>query len=310
MKYKNEFKVGVSVFLAALVFIFGVRYFQDIPIFRGSYELVTSFEEVNGLIAGNAVEINGVNVGDVSKITLDQAEQKVRVRLRLSNDVTVPEGSVVKLVGLSQFGGVHLSIQPGPTSNPMLDPGDYIPSQQSQGMLGSLTEQAAPLLSRTDSLIRKINLTASEVQEQLAQPNSDLRSTLANLQATTNQLNMLLENERPEIKEIISNTQAITGEMREFTDESADTLSVTVQKLNRSATHLESTLTQVDQVAASLNEVTTRINQGEGTLGRLATDPSLYHRVDSLTTNLNNLVNDFQENPRRYLRHIPVVELF
>jgi phospholipid/cholesterol/gamma-HCH transport system substrate-binding protein len=44
------------------------------------------------------------------------------------------------------------------------------------------------------------------------------------------------------------------------------------------------------------------MNKGEGTLGKLANDQSLYNNLDSLAVNMSNLLKNMQEEPRRYTR--------
>ncbi len=310
MKYANELKVGIALVAAVLVFFFGVRYFQDIPLFRGSYELETNFRQVGGLVSGNPIQIHGVTVGDVTSVQLDQADQQVDVRLRISSDVTVPEGSVVQLTGWSQFGGTRLVIDPGPASNPPLENGDFIPSSQEENILGTLSDQAAPLLTRADTLLGTMNRTVGEVNQQLAQPNSDLRGTLGHLRSLTRQLDELLRTEHQHVRGILENTEQVSENVRTFSEENEDSLRMVIDRLNRSLRKTESTLATIDRVGTSLDTLTTNINRGEGTLGRLARDPSLYHRLDSAATGVNRLVRDFEENPERYLQHLKILELF
>ena len=71
MKYSNELKVGMAIVAAVVVFVLGVRYFQDVPLFRGTYDLNSSFESAGGLIAGNPVRVSGVGVGKVREVKLN-----------------------------------------------------------------------------------------------------------------------------------------------------------------------------------------------------------------------------------------------
>lgn len=310
MKYADELKVGAAIAAAIFVFFFGVRYFQDIPLFRGSYNLHTHFREVGGLVTGNPIQIHGVTVGDVTSVRLDQENQRVRVQLRISNDVQIPEGSIVQLSGWSQFGGTRLVIQPGPTGNPPLENGAFIPSSQQENILGTLSDQAAPLLGRADTLLGTANRTFREVNDQLGQPSSDLRTTLGNLRSVTDQLDQLLREERTRLRSILENTEGLTQNLEEFSSENRDSIARTVEHLNAALRRTESTLGTVDRASASLDSLARGIQRGEGTLGLLARDSTLYHRLDSTAAGLNDLVRDFRENPRRYLQHLKMFQLF
>lgn len=310
MKYANELKVGAALAVAVFVFFFGVRYFQDIPLFRGSYDLQTNFREAAGLVTGNPIQMYGVTVGDVTSVRLDQENQQVQVGMRISNDVRVPEGSVVQLTGWSQFGGTRLVIRPGPASNPPLENGDFIPSSQQENILGTLSDQAAPLLGRADTLLGNVNRTVREVNDQLAQPDSDLRSSLSRLRSATTQLDRLLREERAHISAILENTEGVSRNLETFTDENTDSLARTIERLDRTIRRADSAIATVGRAGASIDSVAAGINRGEGTLGRLAQDPTLYHRLDSAAAGVNRLVREFQNDPRRYLQHLKVLDLF
>ena len=45
-----------------------------------------------------------------------------------------------------------------------------------------------------------------------------------------------------------------------------------------------------------------RLEAGDGTLGRLFSDSSLAFRAESALLELNALLQDFRENPKRYVR--------
>ena len=81
--------------------------------------------------------------------------------------------------------------------------------------------------------------------------------------------------------------------------------------------NLRSASEQIDTLVAGLNatnrdlgEILAKINEGQGSLGLLVNDPSLYRNLDSLTYNLNQTVKKLNENPRHYLRHLKLVRLF
>jgi hypothetical protein len=82
---------------------------------------------------------------------------------------------------------------------------------------------------------------------------------------------------------------------RDNIDASMGSLRVTSSNLSRVSAKLETT-------ADLLNAALSKMQRGEGTLGRLAHDEKLYDDLDSLAVNLNALVIDIRENPRRYVK--------
>ena len=51
-----------------------------------------------------------------------------------------------------------------------------------------------------------------------------------------------------------------------------------------------------------LDTLLDKINSGQGTLGQLLVNPSLYQNLDSTTREVNGLMKDFRTNPKKFLR--------
>lgn len=302
MRYSNEIKVGVAIVVAAVIFFAGIRYFQDIPIFRGSYELYTHFENANGLTAGNAVRINGVNVGSVEDVRLDLAQNRVRVRFRIDRDVTIPQGSYASVSGLSMLGSVSIRIHLGPLDNPAVEPGSALPGQQ-QDALANLSDRAPELINRLDSTLASVETAFDQAGRQLGQPSSTLQETLVAIQQSASTLDRFLRTEQQHLSAVLDSVAHLTGTLNALADSTGDSLHVTVRSLN-------DVLARLDRTTSNLNDVVAKVNHGDGTLGLLVNDGTLYHRLDSTATNLNGILVDFKRNPGRYLRRMSLIELF
>lgn len=310
MKYSNEVKVGLSLVVAALVFYFGMRYMQDIPLFQGSYVLETSFADASGLTPGNPVRVNGVNVGSVESVTLDPQARRARVRFRMDNSVDIPEGSTASISGVSALGGVRLSISLGAPDNERIPPGGFVPSPPEEDILAQLSDQAPVLAARTDSLLRSANQTLEEAQTLFASPNSSVQATLTSVRSSADALTQLLRGEREQLGEVIANTEALTNELNTLVRENSDSLGATVQSMNRVLAQTERNLVVLERTSTNLDMLIRKINQGQGTLGRLINDPSLYVRLDSAATRFNDILDDFQQSPGRYLKDMTLVRVF
>jgi len=84
VRYANELKVGIAIVLSIVVMIVGIRFFENLPIFSGAYELYAVFDEVSGLAEGNAVRMKGLQIGTVGPISLDLKRQKVEVLMHIN----------------------------------------------------------------------------------------------------------------------------------------------------------------------------------------------------------------------------------
>jgi phospholipid/cholesterol/gamma-HCH transport system substrate-binding protein len=50
-----------------------------------------------------------------------------------------------------------------------------------------------------------------------------------------------------------------------------------------------------------LNIIATRIEQGQGTLGKLSTDPSLFNNLNESSQALKEFLTEFRKDPKKYL---------
>lgn len=348
MRYGNELKVGIALILAAIIFILGVRYFEDIPLFGGTYELYTELTDAGGLIQGSVVEINGVAVGGVDRVDLSDDANSVIVKFHVNNDVELPTGSYTELSGFSALGDVRLEVVPGPPQNPPIEEGSFLPSRKSD-MFGQFAERAPEFLARADTLLLNLNRslnevepainqvqsafaeaessfegigqvaddlggqanqTLSEVNRLLTDPNSDVRSAFTSLRGVTEEISNLLSTEQERVRGIVTELETFSTSLNRITAENEDSLAQTVNNLNITLRRLNNNLAALESTQGSLDRIILKIDQGEGTLGMLINDPALYEEMVGLTQNMNQLVQDVQRNPGRYLRELELVDIF
>ena len=310
MKYTKEIAVGLSLVIAAVIFILGVRYFEDLPLFHGTYELNTTFDDAGGLADGSAVLVNGVRVGAIDDVRLDAETNKVLVRFHVEETVAVPEGSYSNLGGIAALGTVHMNVNLGEPGNPRVREGGFIPSRANTGLLESMTARAPQLADDLQSFLVNANQTFEEAEVLFRQTNPNLQRTLSAYRESGQALAEMIRSERQNISELISSLREFSGDMNRFSSESSDTLSAAVQKFNQSMTRLETTLDKLDTSTDELNSILTKIDEGDGTLAHLINDPSAYHKLDSTVTILNSLLEEFKSDPKKYLRHMSLVRIF
>ncbi len=316
MKYSKEIKVGVSIVIAVAVFFAGLRFFQNIPIFKNSYRLNAEFEEAGGLVAGNPVLMKGVNIGTVETVRLDLQDQVVRVAFRVEEDVQIPQGSHAEASGFSALSGVKLAITPGPSTNPPVEPGTTLPGPPEGDILGQLQDAGPRLVSRADSTLTDASIAMRALSQKVSNPTSNLNQLISALEQTSRNLEQATGDEA--LRQTMQNLEAITADLRRFTGESGaseDTLAQndlgqTMARLNRSLDKLDRNLANLERSTTALGAITEKMNNGEGTAGRLINDPGLYMKLDSAAAEANALLRDLRENPNKYLEDMTLVKVF
>lgn len=308
MTFSNELKVGVAFVVATIIFIIGVRYFEDIPIFSGTDQYYSVFNNANGLIAGNPVRVNGVKIGSVEEVALDREHSGVRVVFKIDEGVRMPEGTTAQVSGISALGSVFLSIALG-NGDTLIEPGERVPAASSMG-LGDLMDRAPALVNNVDTLLVNANATLEEAQTLLESPQSDVRRALTSIQGAANSLDRLLRAERANLSSALRGVQEATTSISTFTETNQDSLAAAIQNINQALVRLDRNLASLETTTATLNGIMLKVDRGEGTLGMLVNDPSLYQHMDSTMLTLNGLLLDVKRNPKRYLKDLRLVDVF
>jgi phospholipid/cholesterol/gamma-HCH transport system substrate-binding protein len=68
------------------------------------------------------------------------------------------------------------------------------------------------------------------------------------------------------------------------------------------ASETEAVTTSLGRVSASLEVTLARLERGEGTLGRLSVDETLYENISDAAASLDSLLTDVRTRPERYFR--------
>ena len=101
------------------------------------------------------------------------------------------------------------------------------------------------------------------------------------------------------LKEIFLNRESISANLKAnnenitkiITNFSAISDTIAQSKLSETLAHTQKTLEQT----AGIME---KVNRGDGTLGQLANNDSLYHNLNSTARDLDSFLSDFKQNPR------------
>jgi phospholipid/cholesterol/gamma-HCH transport system substrate-binding protein len=286
----KEAKVGFFVLLGLVSFIVVLFWMTDPATLRGRYIIVTMVENAGGVRSGDPVQMQGVNIGRVHDFEM-LGPGRVVIELEIEGAWGIPEGSRVTMGESGLFGGRTIVIEQG-MGDRMISAGDTIPGQgvAGGGLLGSvdqLSVQAGGVLTAIDSLLNP--------------------STIGNVQGSARELEHLLTELSGMVREqrttLAELTRSLTVAAQGFETAAAtgpDVASAAARADSAMAV-LTATTENLDAATASLRTVLGRMEAGEGTLGRLSTDDSLYANLNAAAQSLNELLADVRANPNRYI---------
>ncbi len=308
MKYKSEARIGIIVIVTIALVIWGINYLKGKNILQSSEVFYTVFPDVTGLEKTAAIYINGYKIGLINDIHFEKGDLKeIIVSFAVRNDFDIPKGSVAELYSSSIVGSKAIRIIPS-SSDTYYHYGDTLPSSIEPDMIGDLQNKIEPLTKKANSVIATADSLLSSLNDILdSQRKHDLQSSLDNLNSVSSSLKKQLGPD--------GDLSQTLGELKKFSTMLADNrgkldsvftnLAAISDSLGKA--NVKQTLSNIDKTFAQSSLLLSRMNNGEGTLGMLATNDSLYNSLKSSTESLDLLLNDLREHPKRYV-HFSVFE--
>ncbi len=305
MKVPNELKIGLAVVLAGVVFYLGTRFLRDLPIFGQDTLYHTELTNSNGLARGNIVAVNGVAVGSVTEVQLVSAG--VRIHFSVSDDVPLTEGTTASSGGFGFVSSIQLNLSLGPSDAPVYPPGSLIPASEQSDILGDIVDRAPEMISRLDTLLAGSSTAVGAATELLTNPSGQMKQTLTSIQDLSDAFQSVLLSEQGSLQSVLEDIENLSNAVETFTE---DSLGNVAHDIRGVVDQLSVNLDILESTTGELNTLIASINDGQGTLGKLATEDSLYIEMRGAANAIKDLAEDFEENPRKYLESLKLIDIF
>lgn len=125
-KYSLETTVGIFVVIGLLCIGYMTIKLGKIRMFGGDYyTLYARFSSVSGIRVDSPVEINGIEVGRVEQLNIDQDKQIAMVKLRIGKGIKIYEDAIASIKTSGLIGDKLIKIDPGGGGD-ILKPGGTI----------------------------------------------------------------------------------------------------------------------------------------------------------------------------------------
>jgi len=331
VKQRNAFVVGGTVLIALLVVVAGALWLGHVQLGSRPEKVTARFRTVEGLNVGAPVTLRGVKIGQVFRVELADNNWVVAT-LKLEARSEIPANPAVIASTASLFGeweakiislddpledpAVRAEFAAAHAAGPDDWPGATLPD------IGQLTAQAGRIASDIALLTDRVgavfdSTTAAKVRNSLddfltmvnrltaftegqtqkvdsistsalagtrnfASAGRDLSAALARIDSATSE---------GQIQSIVNSTQGSATDLRAAT---AD-----LRSLLGAAREHEVSLVRILVAADS---IMARLQEGQGTLGMLTRDSTLYMETTATMVELRKLIADIQVNPRKYFK--------
>lgn len=292
-----ELRVGFTVFIALLVFAVGLMWLEDFKLRGERYEIHAVFPMVGGIDAGDAVNVNGVERGEVSRVAL--RDRDVIVTMNINAGTKIPEDSKVVLQTLGIMGERIVTIIVG-NSDVILGPGAVINGVYDPGISEALASMGK-VMEDLRGLMKDIQAIANALGE-----GDELRRTIGNLAEASEELRTLLEETSPGMREGARAFSASTQRFDSLIARNESNVDTLLAGLRATGERLPALVESVEEVTDALARISARLEADDNTMGGLLSDRELLDRLESAITNLDGLVTDIKANPKKYLK----VEIF
>ena len=285
---------GLIVFLAAIVFLFGILWLSGNQIFfSNEYKLDILFDDVVGLQDQSPVFLRGYRIGSTKEVEFE--EEKIRVTISVDKRFRIPADSKVEINMLNFLGEKGIMVLPG-YAKEYLKPNSVITGENKDLM----------------SLAKNILFTTKEKVEE-----GDLNRVIANISESAESLSKLLGKVNTKVDNLdiaLYNTQIMElgqagkglkefldvaqGETQNFSAESR----MSLDKFNLTLDQVNDTLEQLAALSSELSEIARDINTGRGTAGELLQNKAYIESLNDTIIQLTAFLEDIRENPKKYVK--------
>ena len=314
MKLSKEVKVGIVTVSAIALFIYGFNFLKGINLFSTKHKFYAVYHDIDGLVEANPVLIKGFKIGMVGDIVLTHdTTSLVLITMLIDDKVLVPKNSIAKVISSDILGSKAILLILGTGTNYAKD-GDTLQSAQEDNLKQSVNKAIAPLQKKAEGLISSIDSVMVVVQEVLnknAQQNlsksfESIKRAISSLETTAYRLDTLINSEKQKISSILSKVNILSTTLANNSDRLTNIIknfSSISDSLAKSK--LTSAINNANVALTQFSGIMNKINKGEGTMGLLVNNDSLYHKLDNSANDLDKLITDLKMNPERYV-HISV----
>ncbi len=331
-----QFRVGVVVLATAIIAGILIVLFGDLPsLVQATYPLRMSFTDARGVGGGTPVRKNGILVGRVSSVTLDE-RGGVNVVADIDAYVPVYKDETPRITA-TLLGDAEIQLVPGTIRPPRqrVTEGEVLVGAVSRDpfevfatlepklgtALESLTEASSAVTKLSDNLdgmlvgndsFGKLMQKTERALDEFSVAMNNINDVMGDPQARANMKQVLAG--LPEVLTDLRTTVKGMGQTLDSADRNLQNLEGLTRPLGERGAgmvaQIDVTIGRLDEVLQQAASFTRALNESDGTLGRLVRDPRVYEDLAAAAANVKNLsqelrpiVNDVRVFSDKIARH-------
>ena len=296
MRLSKEIKAAFFVLSTILLFIFGFNYLKGSSILDKQKTIYAVYDEVDGLLVGANVMINGLSIGNVTELDFLPNSTKIIVTLKVKDKLNFSSKSTASIYDTGVLGGLAISIEPLFERESIVKTGDTLMSSVRPGLTELINRQIEPLSRQLQSTITSVdsiftgasNVLNRQTQEEIKESISVLTSAINAIKNSSVIIEETLTSKNTQINNTIDNFEKISSNLSNVSDD-----------LNSFG--LSSLLSNLEVSVDGISSIVDKLDSDNSTLGKLINEDEVYKNLNSSIESLNILINDIKANPKKYV---------
>lgn len=279
---KTEIRVGLTVLVGILVFIWILGWAKNFSIKSNEHVVKVRFTNVSGLEIGDQVTVNGLRKGYVKEMIVEP--NNVLVELAIENDVQLKDDASFAISMLDLMGGKKVEVFPGssPTAydKSKISEGKFyadVPSVMS--LFGSVQDDLVTVLKDVKVSLRSLNKYLTD--DKLS---TDVKTSMTNLSLLTEKLNVMLSENRNDLRSLTQNAV-------ELTETSNKLLSSNKENIDQLFVDLKNVVQKSDTLLSDLNNLTKETMNQQNNVGKLLYDENVINDLKQTLKQVNELTS-------------------
>lgn len=296
MNFSKEIKTALLILSGIVIFIFGFNYLKGSSLLDNEINVHTLYADVEGLVVGANVTINGLNVGKVKKIDFDENFEKIKVSFSLRSDLTFSNQSIAQLYEAGLIGGKAIAILPDYSAARPVQDDDVLPSTIKPGLTELVNQQIAPLQNKLEGLLTSADSLFAGVSNVLNyNTQNNLKLALEGVTQSIDNVNKLSNS----LSRVVNSNEKVFNSTLSHLEHTTNNLAILSDSLKQIP--LASTVQHLEKTTAQIQQLVEKMEKGEGSLGKLLNEETLYNKLLYSAEALEALLVDLKSHPKRYV---------
>ena len=296
MRLSKEIKAAFFVLTTILLFIFGFNFLKGSSLLDRQKTIYAVYDEVDGLLVGANVMINGLSIGNVTELDFLPNSTKILVTLKVKDKLNFSSKSTASIYETGVLGGLAISIEPVFERESIVKTGDTLNSSVRPGLTELINRQIEPLSRQLQSTITSVdsiftgasNVLNRQTQEEIKESINVLTSAIKSINNSSIIIEETLTSKSSQINNTIDNFEKVSSNLSEVSNE-----------LNSFG--LSNLLSNLEVSVDGISSIVDKLDSDKSTIGKLINEDEVYNNLNSSIESLNSLISDIKANPKKYV---------